>query len=226
MNRRFSSGRRGVRHGIDRGPDDRGAATAGEILRAQSGSLRGSGDPHDDWCCQSADLRHHRRLPRASARCGVPRTAGQDDGRRPPADVRHRRPSRPAFRDDVVASPGHGRRRTANQWPRRRWSTSSTSCPSTSTNRSSHVSKTRSTRATSRRSIGRQRVIRPRCLPGDGCTVWLAGHRSTHQAVFARLPEITAGTPDRHPFPWPDLHLRGHRRGHRAGIGAAIGDPR
>ena len=32
------------------------------------------------------------------------------------------------------------------------------------------------------------------CLPGDGCTVWLAGHRSTHQAVFARLPEITAGT--------------------------------
>lgn len=31
------------------------------------------------------------------------------------------------------------------------------------------------------------------CLPGDGCTVWLAGHRSTHQAVFARLPEITAG---------------------------------
>jgi LPXTG-site transpeptidase (sortase) family protein len=32
------------------------------------------------------------------------------------------------------------------------------------------------------------------CLPGDGCTVWLAGHRSTHQAVFARLPEITAGS--------------------------------
>jgi len=31
------------------------------------------------------------------------------------------------------------------------------------------------------------------CRPGDGCTVWLAGHRSTHQAVFARLPEITAG---------------------------------
>jgi LPXTG-site transpeptidase (sortase) family protein len=33
------------------------------------------------------------------------------------------------------------------------------------------------------------------CLPGDGCTVWLAGHRSTHDAVFARLPEITAGAP-------------------------------
>ena len=33
------------------------------------------------------------------------------------------------------------------------------------------------------------------CRPGDGCTVWLAGHRSTHQAVFARLPEITAGSP-------------------------------
>jgi LPXTG-site transpeptidase (sortase) family protein len=31
------------------------------------------------------------------------------------------------------------------------------------------------------------------CLPGAGCTVWLAGHRSTHQAVFARLPEIAAG---------------------------------
>ena len=33
------------------------------------------------------------------------------------------------------------------------------------------------------------------CRPGDGCTVWLAGHRSTHQAVFARLPEITTGSP-------------------------------
>ena len=32
------------------------------------------------------------------------------------------------------------------------------------------------------------------CLPGTGCTVWLAGHRSTHQGVFARLPEIAAGT--------------------------------
>ena len=64
------------------------------------------------------------------------------------------------------------------------------------------------------------------CPPGDGCTVWLAGHRSTHQAVFARLPEITAGTPDRDPLPWPVLHLHGHRRGHRARIVSAVGDPR
>jgi LPXTG-site transpeptidase (sortase) family protein len=33
------------------------------------------------------------------------------------------------------------------------------------------------------------------CRPGDGCTVWLAGHRSTHQAVFARVPEIAPGSP-------------------------------
>lgn len=33
------------------------------------------------------------------------------------------------------------------------------------------------------------------CLPGDGCTVWLAGHRTTHGAVFARLPELTIGVP-------------------------------
>jgi LPXTG-site transpeptidase (sortase) family protein len=31
------------------------------------------------------------------------------------------------------------------------------------------------------------------CLPGEGCTVWLAGHRTTHDAVFARLPELTVG---------------------------------
>jgi len=31
------------------------------------------------------------------------------------------------------------------------------------------------------------------CSPGDGCTVWLAAHRSTHGAVFARLPELAAG---------------------------------
>lgn len=32
------------------------------------------------------------------------------------------------------------------------------------------------------------------CSPGEGCTVWLAGHRSTHGAVFARLVELTIGT--------------------------------
>lgn len=32
------------------------------------------------------------------------------------------------------------------------------------------------------------------CAPGAGCTVWLAGHRSTHRAVFARLPELTVGS--------------------------------
>ena len=31
------------------------------------------------------------------------------------------------------------------------------------------------------------------CRPDDGCTVWLAGHRSTHGAVFARLPDVTVG---------------------------------
>ena len=31
------------------------------------------------------------------------------------------------------------------------------------------------------------------CLPGDGCTVWLAGHRTTNDAVFARVPELAAG---------------------------------
>ena len=31
------------------------------------------------------------------------------------------------------------------------------------------------------------------CLPNEGCTVWLAGHRSTHGSVFARLPELTIG---------------------------------
>lgn len=33
------------------------------------------------------------------------------------------------------------------------------------------------------------------CLPGEGCTVWLAGHRTTHGAVFARLPELGIGDP-------------------------------
>lgn len=31
------------------------------------------------------------------------------------------------------------------------------------------------------------------CLPDQGCTIWLAGHRSTHGAVFAHLPEVTVG---------------------------------
>lgn len=33
------------------------------------------------------------------------------------------------------------------------------------------------------------------CFPDQGCTVWLAGHRTTHGAVFARLPELTVGVP-------------------------------
>lgn len=31
------------------------------------------------------------------------------------------------------------------------------------------------------------------CLPGDGCLIWLAAHRSTHGATFARVPELAPG---------------------------------
>lgn len=41
------------------------------------------------------------------------------------------------------------------------------------------------------------------CLPGEPCTVWLAGHRTTHGAVFARLPELTVGVPI-------TIHFQGH----------------
>ena len=32
------------------------------------------------------------------------------------------------------------------------------------------------------------------CMPGEGCTVWLGGHRSSHGSVFARIPELAAGS--------------------------------
>jgi hypothetical protein len=32
------------------------------------------------------------------------------------------------------------------------------------------------------------------CLPDEGCTVWLGGHRSSHGSVFARIPELVAGS--------------------------------
>ena len=63
------------------------------------------------------------------------------------------------------------------------------------------------------------------CLPGAGCTVWLAGHRSTHQAVFARLPEIAAGALIEIHFHGQALRLHSHRRGHRARNITAVGDP-
>ena len=31
------------------------------------------------------------------------------------------------------------------------------------------------------------------CWPGDGCTVWLAGHRTSHGGVFRELPQVAAG---------------------------------
>ena len=35
------------------------------------------------------------------------------------------------------------------------------------------------------------------CWPGQGCTVFLAGHRSTHGAVFAGVAELQPGDPVR-----------------------------
>lgn len=31
------------------------------------------------------------------------------------------------------------------------------------------------------------------CWPGDDCTVWLAGHRTSHGGVFRKLPQLTSG---------------------------------
>jgi len=35
------------------------------------------------------------------------------------------------------------------------------------------------------------------CWPGQGCTVFLAGHRSTHGAVFASVAHLQPGDPVR-----------------------------
>ncbi|MEO7370581.1 MAG: sortase [Ilumatobacteraceae bacterium] len=32
-----------------------------------------------------------------------------------------------------------------------------------------------------------------RCWPGQGCTVWLTGHRTSHGSVFNRVPKLKAG---------------------------------
>jgi LPXTG-site transpeptidase (sortase) family protein len=31
------------------------------------------------------------------------------------------------------------------------------------------------------------------CWPGQGCTVWLAGHRTSHGGVFRKVPQLKAG---------------------------------
>lgn len=31
------------------------------------------------------------------------------------------------------------------------------------------------------------------CWPGEGCTVWLAGHRTSHGGVLRNLPQLEAG---------------------------------
>lgn len=31
------------------------------------------------------------------------------------------------------------------------------------------------------------------CWPGQGCTVWLAGHRTSHGGVFRKLPRLEVG---------------------------------
>ena len=61
------------------------------------------------------------------------------------------------------------------------------------------------------------------CLPGDGCTIWLAGHRSTHGAVFARLPELTVGAADHASSSTASTTVRGHQRRRHPGT-VDVGD--